>query len=117
MVATGPSNLPINVDHGRVQRRDQAHWLMVATMDTTPEGLTPAQRALRARIAAYTLHARRDPRETTRPARAAFLARFERGVDPDGKLPLVERQRRAEAAKRAYFGSLALKSSKARSKR
>ena len=65
-------------------------------------------------MAAYRLHATHDPRETTRPARAAFMARFEREVDPDGRLPEAERRRRAEAAKKAYFSGLALKSSKAR---
>jgi hypothetical protein len=45
-------------------------------------GLTPAQRSLRSRLAAYSLHAKRDPKETTQAARAAFLTRFEREVDP-----------------------------------
>jgi hypothetical protein len=76
--------------------------------------LTPEQRSLRARIAAYALHASRDPRETTKPARDAFMARFERQVDPDGKLPEAERRRRVDAAKKAYFNSLALKSARAR---
>jgi hypothetical protein len=79
--------------------------------------LTPAQRTLRARMAAYTLHATHDSRETTRPARDAFMARFEREVDPDGVLPNVERGCRAEAAKRAYFTRLAYKSARARSAR
>ncbi len=73
---------------------------------------TPEQRSLRARIAAYALHASHDPRETTKPARA-FMARFERQVDPDGKLPKAERRRRADAAKKAYFNGLALKSARA----
>ncbi len=72
--------------------------------------MTPAERSLRARMAAYALHAQRDSRETTQAARDKFLARFERQVDPDGRLPRTERQRRAEAAKKAYFLGLALKS-------
>ncbi len=72
---------------------------------------------MRARAAAYALHARTDPRETTRAARHPFLARFEREVDPDGLLPHSERSRRAEAARKAYFTALALKSSRARQKR
>lgn len=80
---------------------------------TKPE-LTPAERSLRARMAAYTLHAHSDPRETTQAARDAFLARFEHQVDPDRRLPEGERRRRAEAAKKAYFTALALKSSRAR---
>ncbi|MGH8991180.1 MAG: hypothetical protein ACRDZ7_06595 [Acidimicrobiia bacterium] len=79
--------------------------------------MTPAERSLRARIAAYSLHARRDPRETTQAARDTFMARFERQVDPDGLLPLAERLRRAEAARKAYFLGLALKSARARRSR
>ena len=87
------------------------------TQADRPTGLTPEQRVLRARIAAYALHARRDPRETTAPARAAFLDRFEREVDPDRRLPAADRVRRATAARRAYFTALALRSSKARARR
>lgn len=68
-------------------------------------------------MAAYTLHATHDARSTTRAARDAFMARFERQVDPDGLLPLSERARRTEAARKAYFNGLALKSAKARSAR
>ncbi len=77
-------------------------------------GLTPEQRAMRARIGAYALHAKHDPRETTALGRAAFLARFERAVDPEGVLTEQERACRAEAARRAYFTKLALASSRAR---
>jgi hypothetical protein len=80
-------------------------------------GLTPEQRRLRTRLAAYAMHARHDPRVTTRAARDAFLARFEREVDPHGELPPRERLRRAEAARKAYFTALALSSSKARRSR
>ncbi len=70
---------------------------------------------LHAKIAAHTLHARvADPAAHTAPARAAFLDRFEREVDPEGKLPPAERARRAEHARRAYFTRLALASAKAR---
>ena len=90
----------------------------VVTATDNPGGerapLTAAQRRLRARMAAYSLHATHDPLDTTRAAREAFMARFERQVDPDGRLPAPERQRRAEAAKKAYFAGLALKSAKAR---
>ena len=54
--------------------------------------LTPAQRTMRARAAAFALHARKDPRETAQAARRAFLTRFERDVDPDGVLPENERR-------------------------
>jgi hypothetical protein len=78
--------------------------------------LSAEQRSLRARLGAYALHASHDPRETTKPARAAFLSRFEREVDPDLVLDSAERQRRAEYAKKAYFTKLALKSARARAK-
>lgn len=75
-------------------------------------------RILRARMAAYLLHAQvTDPAAHTAPARAAFLSRFEREVDPDGILEPQERARRAELAKKAYFIKLARSSSKARAKR
>jgi hypothetical protein len=77
----------------------------------------PIEMALRGRIGAYTLHSRSDSRETTAAARAAFLARFEREVDADGVLPAEERQRRATAARRAYFARLALRSARARRRR
>lgn len=76
--------------------------------------MTPAERSQRARIAAYTLHSKYDSRQITRSARAAFLGRFEVQVDPDGVLPVAERQRRAEAAKKAYFARLAQKSAATR---
>jgi hypothetical protein len=76
--------------------------------------LTQQQRVLRARIGAHAMHAKHDARETTAAARKAFLHRFERQVDPDGLLDAVERTRRAERAKKAYFAALALKSAKAR---
>lgn len=78
--------------------------------------LTPSQRSLRAQIAAHTLHSKVDSTRHTEPARKAFLARFERQVDPDGELPEAERLRRAEQAKKAYFTNLAYKSARARSK-
>lgn len=81
-----------------------------------PTGLTPAERTLRARLAAHTLHASVDSTAHTEPARKAFLARFEHQVDPDGKLPEAERMRRAEHARKAYFTRLALKSAIARRK-
>lgn len=76
--------------------------------------LTPQERSLRARIGAYALHAKHDPKETTSNARAAFLARFEQEVDPEGKLPPEERQRRAHYARKAHFAKLALQSARAR---
>jgi hypothetical protein len=82
------------------------------------DALTPAERSLRARMASYSSWAQtHDPAARTAPARQAFKDRFERQVDPDGVLPEPERQRRADAAKKAYYTGLALKSAKARRNR
>jgi hypothetical protein len=67
----------------------------------------PRERSLRARVAAYSLHARYDPRQTTAKARETFMNSFERLVDPAGKLPPAERLRRAEAARKAHYARLA----------
>jgi hypothetical protein len=72
---------------------------------------------LRGRVGAHVLHATHDPRETTKAARAAFNNRFEREVDPDGKLTPAERARRSDHARKAYFTRLALKSVASRRKR
>jgi hypothetical protein len=63
------------------------------------------------------MHAQRDSRETSAPGRAAFLARFEREVDPDSTLDPEERQRRATQARSAYFTRLSLRAVKARKAR
>ncbi len=77
-----------------------------------------AERILRARMAAHALHAKvSDPSAHTAPARAVFLSRFEREVDPEGVLTPEERARRAEHAKKAYFLKLALASREARKKK
>ena len=82
-----------------------------------PRSITPSERSLRARLAVHTSWANTpDPSSRTAPARAAALARFEREVDPEGVLPEVERRRRAEHAKKAYFLRLALASAQARRK-
>jgi hypothetical protein len=72
------------------------------------------EQSLRGRLAAHILHARRNPRQTTARARAGFLARFEREVDPAGELDPTERRRRAEHARRAYFIRLSLAAVEAR---
>lgn len=81
---------------------------------------TPHLARRRARLAGLTTAARHDPRVTTAPGRAAFLARFEREVDasdPDGLLDPVERARRIEYLRRLYFARLAYRSHAARAKR
>jgi hypothetical protein len=76
--------------------------------------LSPAERSLIARAAAYRLHSLYDSRDLTANARAAFADRFVRQVDPDRVLPEMERQRRAECARKAYYTALAAKSARAR---
>jgi hypothetical protein len=68
-------------------------------------------------MAAHALHAQvNDPSAHAAPARKVFLSRFEREVDPEGRLDPQERARRAEHAKEAYFLKLAQASSAARKK-
>ncbi len=79
------------------------------------QGITPAQRSRRARIAAHASWANTTDRTArTRPATLAFLARFERQVDPDGRLTAEERHQRAHHARTAYMLDLAERSAKAR---
>lgn len=80
-------------------------------------GLSPAERTLRARLAAHAMHARHDSRQTSAAGRQAFDERFEREVDPDGTLPVAERRRRAEHARREHMTRLALASARARRQR
>lgn len=79
---------------------------------TPAGGLTPTERAMRARLAAYSQHA--QGRTNTAAARAAFHNRFEREVDPNGELDPAERAKRAEAARSAHFTRLAYASARAR---
>jgi len=77
--------------------------------------LTPAQRTLRAKIAAHHSWTNTpDRRARTAAARKAAWDRFDQEVDPDGVLPPEERARRANNARSAYFSRLALRSSQAR---
>jgi hypothetical protein len=79
--------------------------------------MSHAQRVLIGRLGAYTMLSRHDPCEVTKAARAAFVSKFERDVDPDGVLPIEERLRRAEMARKAHYTRLALASAQARRKR
>ncbi len=80
--------------------------------------LTPEERKLRAQLAAHTMHAQvADPSAHTRPARDAFLAKFEHEVDPEGVLKPEERKRRAEHARKAHFKRLSLLAAQARRRR
>lgn len=84
------------VDHQPLDRRTAAH-----------SSLTPSQRSQRARLAATSRWAKQDPSAGTQAAREAFLQRFVDEVDPDRVLPVAERERRAESAKRAHFQRMA----------
>lgn len=83
-----------------------------------PHTLSPAERKLRAQIAAHTSWANTDDRRArTANGTAALLSKFEREVDPDGTLDPVERARRAESARKAHFARLAFLSAQARRKK
>lgn len=78
-------------------------------------GVTPSERSLIGTIGACALWAGVEDRTAhTAPARRAFNERFYDAVDPDRKLPPDERERRAEAKRKQYFATLALKSAKSR---
>ena len=96
--------------------REQRTPSILPALTHPQASLSPAERSLRARLAAYAMHARHDVRRTSANGRAAFLARFEREVDPDAVLEPSERQRRAQSARKAHFARLALKSARARGK-
>jgi len=74
-----------------------------------------AAKDINRRIAAEISWSRTYDRSArTRPAREAFLRRFEREVDPDGKLPPDQRRRLADHAMRAYMLRLAKRAVSAR---
>ena len=79
--------------------------------------IDPAILSLRGKLGGLANAAKNDPRDYTARARSTFLAKFEHEVDPDGILPEGERLRRAEAAKKAHFARMALKSAKKRARR
>ncbi len=78
--------------------------------------LTPSEKSQRARMGGYAVAAKYDTKALTQPARAARDQKFIDEVDPDGKLPQEERDRRVEAARTAYFTKLAYQSARARRK-
>src|ERR1700761_3611085 len=65
--------------------------------------------AERGRLGAHVSWARTPDRAArTRPARQAFLAKFEKEVDPDGLLSQEERTIRAEHAMKAHMARIRL---------
>ncbi len=66
------------------------------------------------RSAALTRVAREGGHSVSAAARAGFLQTFLDQVDPDRELSEVERNKRATAARKAYFVKLAARSAKVR---
>jgi hypothetical protein len=66
--------------------------------------------ALMGRIGAFRLHATHSAKDTTKAARAAVLAKFEREVDPEGVLESADRAARAAAARKVYMLRMSMKS-------
>lgn len=77
-------------------------------------GTVPGWKSAQAKAAAHTKWSMTDGIEGTAAARAAFLARFEKQVDPEGKLSPQERAKRAESARRAHMSKLSAAAAKAR---
>lgn len=83
-----------------------------------PTTLTPEQRSLRARAAAYTRWARESGKANAERGQAGLRGKFRREVAAafPGLAP-AELDRRAECAYRAHMAKLALASSRTRSGR
>lgn len=77
--------------------------------------LTPEQRRIRARAAAFALHSQGGT--NTAPALAARMRRYEDQVDPERVLAPDVRARRANQALRADMARLSLKASRSRNKK
>lgn len=77
--------------------------------------LTPSERVLRSKMAAHKSWANTEDRAArTAAARQAAADRFEKLVDPEGKLPIAERAKRAESARKAFYAEMAFKSHRSR---
>ena len=77
-----------------------------------PSPMNNEQGPLYGRMGAHKVHALGLTNTTA--ARAAFDARFEREVDPDGVLSPAERAKRAQHARKLHFSTMAAKSAAAR---
>ena len=78
----------------------------------------PEDRRLLALAGAHSSWANTDDwSKRTQPARDKFNQRFYDEVDPDGTLPPELREKRAEAARKAYFVKLSRKAKQARERR
>jgi hypothetical protein len=71
--------------------------------------MTPAEKSLASRIGAHTSWANTPNRNARMaPARAGFMAKFERQVDPDGVMDPADRAKAAESAMKAHMSQLRL---------
>jgi hypothetical protein len=76
---------------------------------------TPEMRAMHSRLASHVRWAHEPDRTAaTAPARAGLQERFEREVDPDGVMDPVERVKRVENLRKAYYTRLTYLSLQAR---
>ena len=76
--------------------------------------LSAAELSERGRLAANTRWAREDPREQAARARTTLLERFRLQADPDGTLPALEADRRAEKLLDAHMAKMRFAKSRAR---
>ena len=76
--------------------------------------LSPEQRTLRARVAAFAKHAKHDPAVDCATAREALWNRYRGQVDPANTLAPGERDRRARAAMKADLARRAFAAAGAR---
>ena len=96
---------------------DSGEWQACHFIPIPDEAMTPNEKKMRARLGGLSLSAQRDPREYTKAARSRFMAKFYEEVDANGVLDERERERRAEAARKAHFTRMALKSARKRNGR
>lgn len=79
---------------------------------------TPAERRLKAQLAAHTRWAKTVNRTAaTAAAREGLLMKFERQVDPNGELAPGVRRKLAENARNAHMRSMSFRASTSRRKR
>ena len=79
---------------------------------------TESERRLRSQAAAHKSWAQTTDRSArTNKARQAAEGRYEKLVDPEGKLPVAVRAKMAESARKAHFRKMALKSVEVRRRR
>lgn len=79
---------------------------------------SPAEHSLASRFGAHQSWANTTDRAArTAPARKALAEKFLRLADPDGVLPVAEREARAQSLRKAHYARMALKSAQARRRR